>query len=75
MVVSWDIEVTDEFEHRWDMLDEGEREDVRRVVGLLEEKGSTLPFPLSSGVVSSKHAHAGIASSARGQALESPIWV
>ena len=37
-------------------LDEGEREDVRSVVGLLEEKGPTLPFPHSSGVVSSKHA-------------------
>jgi len=54
--VSWDVEVTDEFEQWWDKLDEGEREDVRSVVGLLEEKGPTLPFPHSSGVVSSKHA-------------------
>ncbi len=56
IAVSWDIEVTDEFERWWDTLDEGEREDVRSVVGLLEEKGPTLPFPHSSGVVSSKHA-------------------
>ena len=49
--MSWDIEVTDEFERWWDTLDEDEREDVRSVVGLLEEKGPTLPFPHSSGVV------------------------
>jgi hypothetical protein len=54
--VAWDVEVTDEFEQWWDTLDEGEREDVRSVVGLLEEKGPTLPFPHSSGVTSSKHA-------------------
>lgn len=48
--------MTDEFERWWDTLDEAEREDVRAVVGLLEEKGPTLPFPHSSGVVSSKHA-------------------
>ena len=48
--------MTDEFEHWWDTLDESEREDVRSAVGLLEEKGPTLPFPHSSGVASSKHA-------------------
>ena len=53
--MAWDIEVTAEFEHWWDTLDEGEQEDVRAVVGLLEERGPTLPFPYSSGVVASKH--------------------
>jgi len=50
-----DIEVTTDFEHWWDSLDESEREDVRAVVGLLEERGPTLPFPYSTGVASSKH--------------------
>jgi hypothetical protein len=53
--VAWDIEVTAEFEHWWDALDESEREDVRSTVGLLEEHGPTLRFPYSSGVVASKH--------------------
>lgn len=35
--MAWDIEVTAEFENWWDALDEGERVDVRAVVGLLEE--------------------------------------
>ena len=55
--VPWEIEVSSEFEHWWDSLDEAEREDVQSVVGLLEERGPTLPFPYSSGVVTSKHAN------------------
>jgi hypothetical protein len=52
-----DIEVTAEFEAWWDTLDEDEREDIRSCVGLLEERGPTLPFPYSSGVAQSKHSH------------------
>src|SRR5271157_1994657 len=55
--VPWEVEVSSEFEQWWDSLDEGEREDVRSGVGLLEERGPTLPFPYSSGVVTSKHAN------------------
>lgn len=51
----WDIEVTSEFERWWDLRNEAEREDVRASVGLLEERGPSLPFPYSSGVVMSKH--------------------
>jgi len=53
--VLWDIEVTSEFERWWDLLNEAEREDVRASVGLLEERGPSLPFPYSSGVVTSRH--------------------
>jgi hypothetical protein len=53
--VPWEVEVTREFEDWWDLLDEAEREDVRTTVGLLEERGPALPFPYSSGVVSSRH--------------------
>ena len=55
--VLWEIEVSSEFELWWDSLDEAEREDVKSVVGLLEERGPTLPFPYCSGVVTSKHAN------------------
>lgn len=51
----WQVEVAREFENWWNLLDEAEREDVRAVVGLLEERGPALPFPYSSGVVLSKH--------------------
>lgn len=54
--MAWEIEVTIEFERWWDALDEGERVDIRAVVGLLEERGPTLPFPHSTGVVASRHA-------------------
>jgi len=47
--VPWDIEVTEQFERWWDLLNEAEREDVRASVGLLEERGPALPFPYSSG--------------------------
>jgi hypothetical protein len=53
--VPWEVEVTEDFEEWWDLLAEGEREDVRAVVGLLEERGPSLPFPYSSGVVLSRH--------------------
>ena len=55
--MAFDVEVTAEFEAWWDTLDEDEREDIRSCVGLLEERGPTLPFPYSSGVVQSKHSH------------------
>ncbi|MGC2109341.1 MAG: type II toxin-antitoxin system RelE/ParE family toxin [Candidatus Korobacteraceae bacterium] len=51
----WEIEVTQEFEAWWELLEEAEREDVRAAVGLLEERGPALPFPYCSGVVLSRH--------------------
>jgi len=55
--VAWQVEVTDEFESWWDMLDADEQESVARVVRLLEERGPTLPYPYSSGVETSKYSH------------------
>lgn len=57
MCAPWDIEVRSEFEHWRDSLDGAEREDVRSYVGLLEERGPALPFPYSSGAVTSKHSN------------------
>lgn len=49
------VEYTNEFGFWWDSLHEGEKEDVAAIVGLLEEKGSQLSFPFSSGVVGSNY--------------------
>lgn len=42
--------VTDEFKTWFDDLTELEQEAVGRAVGLLEERGVTLEFPISSGI-------------------------
>lgn len=52
-----EVEFTNEFGGWWETLKEGEQEDVRAVVKLLEEHGPTLPYPFSSGVTTSKHEH------------------
>jgi hypothetical protein len=43
--MKWDIEYTDEFENWWKTLSEDEQDSVAVSVGLLEEKGPSLPFP------------------------------
>ena len=55
--MAWNVEYTDEFEDWWDSLTEAEQEDVAAYVTLLEKKGPTLPFPYSTDIRGSKHAH------------------
>jgi len=55
--LSWRVEFTDEFECWWNDLSEGEQDDVAAVIGLLEGKGPSLPFPFSSGIHGSRHSH------------------
>ena len=55
--MKWNVEYTDEFGTWWHALSESEQEDVAAVVGLLEEKGTELPFPFSSGVEGSQYSH------------------
>jgi hypothetical protein len=55
--VEWEIEVTSDFEQWWDSLTVSEQEDVRACVLLLRKLGPGLPFPYSSSVTTSKHAH------------------
>jgi len=55
--LSWDVEFTDEFGEWWSGLSEAEQDDVAAVIGLLEVKGPSLPFPYSSGISGSKHGH------------------
>lgn len=53
--MSWEVEVTDEFEVWWDSLEEAEQESVSASVKLLAEYGTTLRFPHSSGIQGSRH--------------------
>lgn len=53
----WEIEYTDDFELWWESLNEAEQIDVAATVDLLEEYGSHLKFPYSSGIAQSKHTH------------------
>ncbi len=53
----WDVEYTDEFSSWWQTLKDGQQNDILAVVSLLVEKGPSLPFPFSSSVNGSKHAH------------------
>lgn len=55
--VEWSVEYTDVFESWWESLDESQQEDVATYVELLEEKGPSLPFPFSSGIIGSRHLH------------------
>jgi hypothetical protein len=54
--VATEIIVTDEFIEWFDELTAGEQKSVGRVVGLLEDRGTALPFPFSSGIKGSKFA-------------------
>lgn len=55
--MTWEVEYTDEFDDWWSSLGEPEQDDIAATVGLLEEKGPSLPFPHSSGIESSRHNH------------------
>jgi hypothetical protein len=57
MNMTWDVEYTDEFDEWWSSLNEPEQDDIAATVGLLEEKGPSLPFPQSSGIEGSRHGH------------------
>lgn len=56
-LVIWDVEVTDEFIHWWTTLEEDQQDAVAASVRLLEGMGTTLGFPHSSGVKTSRHSH------------------
>lgn len=51
----WNVEYTDEFGIWFDTLAERTQDDIDRVVGLLEKRGPSLPFPYSSGIKISRH--------------------
>jgi len=55
--MAWEVEYTDQFEEWWYTLDEQEQDSIDVTVGLLEEKGPSLPYPHSSGIMNSRHSH------------------
>lgn len=55
--MSWNVEFTDEFGAWYGTLAYVVQDDIDRVVGLLEARGAQLPFPYSSGISGSRHAH------------------
>lgn len=57
MKLRWDVEYTNEFGEWWQELSEAQQDDVAAMVGLLEAKGPSLPFPFSSGISGSRHGH------------------
>ncbi len=55
--VTWPIEYTDEFGAWWDGLTNAEQISIDAHVRKLEQRGPNLPFPYSSGINGSRHAH------------------
>ena len=53
----WSVEYSDEFGAWWITLGEDAQEDIAAVVSQLEARGPQLPFPYSSGINGSRHAH------------------
>ncbi|MDB9519774.1 type II toxin-antitoxin system RelE/ParE family toxin [Roseofilum reptotaenium CS-1145] len=53
----WEVEYTNEFAQWWQGLLPEQQDDIASIVTLLEERGTQLPFPYSSNVKGSKHAH------------------
>jgi hypothetical protein len=51
------VEYTDEFGIWWDSLTEAQQEAITAIVLQLQHRGPTLPFPYSSGIMGSRHAH------------------
>ncbi len=56
-MVAWNVEHTDEFAEWFDHLSEPQQDDVIAAGLLLAEHGPQLPFPYSSGIAGSRHAH------------------
>lgn len=55
--MAWAVEYTDQFETWWYTLDAQEQDSIDVTVGLLEEKGPSLPYPHSSAILASRHSH------------------
>ena len=51
----YEVEYTNEFESWWDELSARTQDDVSRVVNMLVEQGTQLPYPYCSAVTQSRH--------------------
>ena len=54
---SCEVEYTDEFGDWWKHLTEQEQNDIAAIVDLLAAQGTSLGFPHSSGIKTSRHSH------------------
>ena len=72
--MTWDVEYTDDFGLWWDALDVEEQNAIDVAVGLLEEKGPGLPFPLKFGDQEiAPRTHARTPDSAQGKAVSDSL--
>lgn len=55
--MAWNVENTDEFADWYQDLGEAQQDDLTATILLLMEQGPRLPFPYSSGINGSRHAH------------------
>jgi hypothetical protein len=56
--MAYEVELTDEFREWFEVgLGGDEQKSITRVIDQLEEMGPTLPFPVSSGIASSRYPH------------------
>lgn len=55
--MQWPVEYTDEFGAWWNVLTVTEQISIDAHVRKLEQRGPNLPFPYSSGISGSRHAH------------------
>ena len=53
----WQVEYTDQFKEWWDTLRGEQQEDLAATVELPMARGSTLPYPYSSGIATSRRNH------------------
>jgi hypothetical protein len=53
----WEVEVTDEFEEWWQLLDSRDQENIRAAVAKLEERGPALSRPLADTLEGSRYPH------------------
>ena len=55
--MTWNVELTDQFEVWWSGLDDAGQGSVDAYVRLLEEHGPNLGHPYTSGINGSRHGH------------------
>ena len=55
--MAWEVEYTNEFLDWWNGIPEREQDGVERSVDRLIEEGTSLGFPHTSAILSSKHSH------------------
>jgi hypothetical protein len=53
----WPVEFTEEYEAWFLSLSDAQQASIDAMVGILEQRGPTLPYPFSSAISGSRHGH------------------